>query len=382
MKRTLLLSIAASISFFALADLTGAGYYRVHNYKTSRYVSVIDNRGKIDYRNTTADLQAVKLQKNYDEVCCDPAAVLYITPKGSQYQIETQGTGIYQIISHYVYLKETGSSAGKKLYNAYGQMEGVIKYLGDAGYFPFFDLGSMETSAKGDYIKWFISPINANSDNFFGVKPTFESDGKYYTTMYASFPFTPYSPGIKVYYIKGHYNGNILLEEATGTIAAGNPVLIECSTPNPSTNRLEVGGTGTTLSGNRLIGNYFNCSLGGHINRLAYNKDTMRVLGICSDGTLGFVKDESLDYIPANKCYISVTPGSPDEYKFVSQAEFDAGVDDITIDAHDIDPYSFDHPVDVYNLHGIRVLHNALPDDLESLPAGIYIANGRKLVIR
>ncbi len=377
MKRSILLSIAATLALFAQADLKGPGYYRVHNLKTSRYVSVIDNRGSIDYRNTTADLQAIQLQKNYDEVCSDPASVLYISPHGSEYQIESQGTGVYQIIKHYINLKQAGTNGGKTLYNCYGQMDGVIKYLGDGGYFLAYDLGSMVTHAKGDYIKWFITPVEATSDNFLGVKPSFQSNGKYYATMYASFPFTTYSDGMKVYYIKGHYNGNILLEETTGTIAPNTPVLIECSTPDPSTNRLEVGGSAPAINGNKLKGNYFNCSLGGHINRTAYDKETMRVLGLCSDGTLGFIKDETLDYLPANKCYIRVDPGSPDEYKFVSPAEYEAGVEEIGLATHDID-----QPADVYNIHGIRVLHNALPADIEALPAGIYISNGKKIVVR
>lgn len=377
MKRSLLLTFAASISLLAMADLNGTGYYRVHNFKSQRYVSVIDNRGRIDYMNTTADLQAVKLQKNVDEVCCDPASVLYVYQVGSNYQIETQGTGIYQIISHYLGLRQAGSSNGQKLYNAYGEMEGVVKYLGDSNFILTKDLGNMATHAKGDYIKWFITPVDAESDNFFGIKPSFEVDGKYYSTMYAAFPFTPYSEGIKVYYLKGHHNGNLLIEEVTGTVPAGTPVLVECSTPDPTTNRLTVGGSANPISGNKLIGNYFNCSVAGHINRKEYNKETMRVLGVCSDGTLGFIKDDTLEYLPANKCYINVAAGSPDEYKFVTQGEYEAGVDDLQLGEDESD-----HPADVYNLHGIRVLHNALPADLEALPAGIYIRNGKKIVIR
>ncbi|MCC8118829.1 MAG: hypothetical protein LIP09_08825 [Bacteroidales bacterium] len=37
---------------------------------------------------------------------------------------------------------------------------------------------------------------------------------------------------------------------------------------------------------------------------------------------------------------------------------------------------------DVYNMQGIRVLSGASATDLRSLPAGLYIANGRKLIIR
>lgn len=170
----------------------------------------------------------------------------------------------------------------------------------------------------------------------------------------------------------------VLLEEITGTVPAGTPVIMECSTNAPSTNRLNVGGTAPQISDNKLNGVYFNCSLGGHINRIEYDKATMRVLGICSDGSLGFITDESLDYIPANSCYIRVDKGSPDEYKFVSAAEFQAGVEDLIFDGSE----ASDSLLDVYNLHGQLVLRQATRDQLNTLPSGIYIAGGKKYVIR
>ncbi len=378
MKRLLLLSIAASATLFASADLNGPGYYRVHNYKSERYVSVVDNKGRIDYMNTTADLNAIKLQKDMEAVCADPASVLYISGKGgTQYQIEAQGTGIYQIISHYINLKPIGTTNGKALYNAYGEMNGVIKYLGDSNFILTKDLGTMATHAKNDYIKWLITPISSDGDNYFGIKPTIEIDGKYYTAMYTHFPYTPKSKGMKVYYLKDHWNGMLLAEELKGTVPAGTPVWIECSTPDATTNRVEVGGSGTKPAQNYLKGVYFNCSVSSsHINRKPYNKETMRVLGKCSDGTLGFIQDNELEYIPANSCYITVDPGSPAEYKFVGQKEFEAGVDDVAIGSDATKPF------DVYNMQGMVVLRNAQQQDIYSLPAGIYIANGKKYMVR
>lgn len=39
-------------------------------------------------------------------------------------------------------------------------------------------------------------------------------------------------------------------------------------------------------------------------------------------------------------------------------------------------------PVDVYNLQGIEVLHQADSNQIQQLPAGIYIADGKKIVVR
>ena len=68
MKHILILSLAMAAAMPAMADLNGEGYYRVENYKTERWVSVIDYRGRIDLGSTSADLQAIKLQKNFDAV--------------------------------------------------------------------------------------------------------------------------------------------------------------------------------------------------------------------------------------------------------------------------------------------------------------------------
>ena len=38
--------------------------------------------------------------------------------------------------------------------------------------------------------------------------------------------------------------------------------------------------------------------------------------------------------------------------------------------------------VDVYNLQGVRVLRDAKVTDIINLPAGIYVAGGRKYIVR
>lgn len=324
MKKALLLSSVALLSLSALADYTEPGYYRVKNYKTNRYVSVIDNRGHIDYLNTTADLAAIQLQKNFDEVCCDPASVLYMYKVGSQYQIESQGTGIHQIISHYLNLKTAGSANGQTLYNAYGEMNGVVKYLGDAEFFLSEDMGWMATTCTGDFIKWYITPITATSDNYFGIKPTVTAKGKNYTTMYGSFPYSPHDSGIKSYYISLVDNGMAVMKEISGTVPASTPVIIETPTTSPATNRVTVGGSAAVVNDNKLGGAYFNNPSPSHLNRVAYDKNTMRILGTCSDGSLGFVTSETLDFIPKNTAYLQVAAGSPNELKCVTQAEYDA----------------------------------------------------------
>ena len=89
MKKIFTLIVAAATTLGVYADLNGDGYYRVENYKTKRYASVIDNRGSIDIAATTADLQAIKLWLVFDDVSHDPASVFYISKVGSEYQLTT-----------------------------------------------------------------------------------------------------------------------------------------------------------------------------------------------------------------------------------------------------------------------------------------------------
>lgn len=393
MKKSIILSILALASFSAYADYNGTGYYRVKNYKTDRWISVTDNKGSIDYGSTSADVEAIRLRRNYDVVQSDPASVLYMYAVGSQYQIETQGTGIHNIINYYLNLRKSNKVADGQLYFAYGTKSGLDKYLGDGWFTQRGDNGKCVTNADGDYRKWLIEPITDDGDNFFGVcpqkmvtyhkyNPTYDTDwvennGKYYTTMYGSFPFSTYSPGVKAFYLKGVHGDMALLQELTGTVAANTPVVFECSTPDAETNRLHIGGTADTVKDNKLTGVYF-CftdeNIPNHLNYVKYDPATMRVLGVCKDGSLGFITASGLDYIPANSAYLKVASGTPSEIRIVNEDEYLSGVDEIIGEDCALKT--------VYNLQGVKVLDRATSEQVEALPKGIYIVNGKKVMVR
>ena len=63
---TLLLSSLLSVTA-AFAQLNGDGYYRVHNKVTERYVYVTDDKGKLDYATTSADMYAIQLWKDFEK---------------------------------------------------------------------------------------------------------------------------------------------------------------------------------------------------------------------------------------------------------------------------------------------------------------------------
>ena len=306
------------VTLSAFAQLSGDGYYRVHNYVTGRYVYVTDDKGKLDYATTSADMYAIQLWKGFEKASSDPATVCYIKAVDGKYDILAQGTGIYEIISSYVSLRKNGDGT----YYAYGSKEGITKYLGD-GEKGDVDEGVMSDATSGNYRKWYITPINTADGSYLGVKGAVRAGGKYYTPYYASFPFSFASSGMKAYYVSKIGYGMAVMKEVTGTVPAEMPVFIMQSSQAASSNRLNVGGTATAPAGNMLKGVYFNNDMPSHYNRVAYNSSTMRMLGVTSTGAIGFVTAK-INFIPANYSYLSVPAGTPAELKLVTEAEYEA----------------------------------------------------------
>ncbi|MGN1246613.1 MAG: Ig-like domain-containing protein [Muribaculaceae bacterium] len=319
MRLKLILAILLLAQASAYAELNGDGYYRVQNFKTQRYVYVTDNKGRLDYATTSADMGAIELWLGFEKASTDPATVCYVKHiSGSQYDIQSQGTGIYEIISTYVKLYKLSNGT----YYAYGEKGGMTKYLGD-GEKGDCDEGVMSGETTGDYRKWWIKPIDTD-DNYFGVKTDLSVGGKHYRAFYTEFPYSFASSGMKAYYVSKVDNGMAVMKEITDGVPGETPVFIETSSNQPKECKLNIGAaTGATPSDNKLTGVYFNTHNGSaHSNYVAYNANTMRVLGKTSDGKLGFVT-AVLDYIPANSCYLKVESGSPAELKLVTEEEYE-----------------------------------------------------------
>lgn len=97
----------------------------------------------------------------------------------------------------------------------------------------------------------------------------------------------------------------------------------------------------------------------------------MRVLGRCSDGSLGFIKASGLDYIPANTAYITVPESYPAEIKCVFG---NSAISEIGVDAKK-------GPKSVYTMTGVKLYQDATDSQISSLPKGIYIIGGKKVKI-
>ena len=335
MKRIFVLAFLAALTSSIFAQYTGDGYYRVHNKATSRYIYVLDNTGSINVSTASADMGAIELHKDTARLHYDPACIIYAQQVSSgKYDLKSQGTGVHDIIGYYVevYQKSDGS------YQVYA--EG--KYLDD-NETSQRDLGYLGTERAGDYRLWYINKVD-NASRYFGVLPTVQLGSKYYKPFYAAFPFSVLSSGMRVYYISKVYRNAAILSEATGVIPASTPVFIECNTPNPWSNRINIGGTpSATITSNQLGGVYFNNPnrRKSHDARTAFNPATMRVLSVTQDGQLCFAKNSSLVYLPANEAYLLVPTTADDTLRIMTEAEYDiySRASSITLDRTELALY-------------------------------------------
>ena len=297
------------------AQMNGSGYYRVQNKVTERYIRVIDDKGSVDLATTNADLGALETKKHFSNVVSDPASIIYITPAGDGYNMMAQGTSSYKIIGYYVKLYKNSNGT----YRAYAQHSGLTKYLCDEN--TTYDEGVVLTNSNTTR-DWYIKPVNEADGQYFALTPSLTIGNEYYTTIYAAFPFTLPS-NMKAYYVDKVADGQAVWKEVKdGKVPASTAVYVKCASSNYANNKVTVADNGvTSLSGNLMKGVYFNNGTNKHNNQKAYDANTMRVLGVTSEGKLGFVT-ANYDFIPANTAYLVVPAGTPKELKLVSESEY------------------------------------------------------------
>ena len=67
MKKLITAFVATAVALSASAKIEGDGYYRVQNFKTGRYIYVLDDKGELNFQATTAELGALQLYKDYEK---------------------------------------------------------------------------------------------------------------------------------------------------------------------------------------------------------------------------------------------------------------------------------------------------------------------------
>lgn len=386
-KRLFLLLLGCATMLGAQAQLSGAGYYRVKNASSGRYMSLSDDHSRgVDFNSCTADCGAMQTSKIMDNIYSDPGSIFYLDHiDGVSYNVVGQGTSLHDIINYYIYISPVGS-----YYKIYQEQKGQRVTLSDLD-----DVEEDESyvATTGGKTTWLITPLNT-TDNYIGVKPTISVGDKHYAAVFAGYPYT-LGAGMKAYYINKviENEGVVIIKELTGTIPAKTPVLIECSSTDISKNQITpVLNSDAVPSDNLAMGVYF--CLGdrwsAHYNSTKFDPSTMRVLSLNTYGNLAVStstqnlktvmieprgadgKHLTVTAIPANSWYIPVSSSAPSELKLVTAEQYATGIKDITVK-----PASL---YNVYTLEGVQIKKNAT--SISDLHQGIYIINGKKVVIK
>lgn len=342
MKRFFLFTLLAALGLPAVAQLNGNGFYRVQNQRTERYIILVDNKSKgITAQTTDADLDALRTVSPFSTVESDPGSIYYIqNAGGNQYNLLSQGADAHAFVGRYLTIAQV---SGSTAYHAYGEAMGQKVYLYDQE--TTRADGLIQTSGLDTYRRWLILPVSSTGDNYIGLKPDVTVNGRYYSSIFASFAFTMASSAMKAYAVTKLDGDIAVYQEVTGQVAPATAVFVLCAGATPSDNRLNLFlSGGTSPSGNMLRGVYFNTDEFQskypikpnlyHYNVTPYDPATMRLLGTTSQGKLGYVKS-NVTTVPKNKAYLVVPAGTPDELTLMSQEEYDAYVaaDAVTITA-------------------------------------------------
>lgn len=332
MKRfhQIVLLLSISCAAFAQSPFEGYpnnGFYRVQNYGTGRYAYVLDNTGSLDYATMDAEMGAIELHRDTARLHYDPASVIFIREIDAathKYNIEAQGTGVFQLIQHYV---ETSRRSNGTFW-VYASSNGITKYLGelDNQNNPNLEGSYLSTNRQGAYIQWNVIPFGYNGD-YFGILPTVQVGNTYYRPFYASFAIDLQNTGLRAYYINKVYRSAAIFSEITGKVPPYTPVYIECAGPNHYNNRvnIEEGTNIPAITGNKLKGNFFcnpNRKAYSRDAQVAYNPVTMRVLTATADGQLCFAKVSGLSYLPANEAYLEVPSSADDTLRIMTEEEY------------------------------------------------------------
>lgn len=392
-KFILSIALACISGLTAHAQFTSNGYYRIKNATTQRYMSLCDNHSRgVHVASTSVDAGALVTKKNFNEVVTDPGTVFYIeNVSGTNYNISSQGSNVYNMIQYYIRLSKLndGTYRAWQKDNSSGQ---VIILSDENDYFYGEDI-SFVNSITSDAQRWYILPVNTE-DNYLGVKPNIEANGKYYTTFFAETPFSFASSGMRALYIsKLQSSGAAIYKEIKGIVPAKTPVIIECSSKDPAKNKLKIETTSpSSIKDNLLTGVYFGLGMDDtdHFNSTAFDANSMRVLGLSKDGSLEINNEDTymadimikvgsghkftypyIKAIPHNTAYVKVSSSVPTHMKLFKEGDPAAGINDIE--------YTDDKPATIYNINGMMVREKAT--STEGLPKGIYIFKGKKVVI-
>ena len=420
MKRFLTLFTIIGLGWGYAAAQPESGYYRVHSGINNHYVTIVTD--KIDQTNYDAvkrggggSVYALRFKK-LEEVISDPGSIIKINKQSEGYVLEGQGMNTKTLTTLYLQMRNRVGSetAPEGAWWLYGTQSGTTRYLFDSKgkydtevnsegkLMDYTYLYCVGNQTSGNYMisnpcsRWYFEPID-NSKQYFGITPESDItvDGKYYTTVYCGFPFE-LGAGMKAYYVTGLEADNpdaITREIEDGIVPANTPVIIECSSLDAADNKVTVSAEVDAKAANKMYSNslkgvHFSYVMRDPVDGLTENTDmselkhaqpyyanSMRVLGLSSDGKLALVKatDKKLNctktnkYIRANTAYVQMSGLLETVYL---SADGTAGISNVKTENA--------QSGDIFNLQGQKVATKGT--SIDELPNGLYIVNGRKVI--
>jgi len=416
MKKTLLTALITFMVLPTMAQLEG--FYRIRNIGAARrYISIKNN--KVEKRAKEVEIVAgaeneisIWSLQTVKDPTTDPGSVIYISGSTSDLSLEGQGMKTRELLKrskNEFKLQNQGSS----LFSEVTQSGvSITAYLADNCDAEIGDdaevliiYGSKTTNRYKSYKAWEIIKID-NKEEFFAADPKLKIGDKYYTTLYTSFAYE-LPDGVKAYYVDAHEYEKVVspvaeLKEITGKVPASTPVILECTSDKIEDNILKpIAGSAApaAVKGNQLKGIYF-CGvlllngiertkdwyLDEWKNATEYNNETMRVLGKDAEGNLALIPatDNELvvtnlgKYLPANKAYFKISEkeaeATKNGIKLLNKADYDTATAIQSVVSKTATEKS-----GIYTLTGARVAEG---NSTEGLTKGIYIINGKKVVVR
>ena len=363
MKRLILLLLTGFTAIPLLAQLSGDGYYRIQNASSyERYLTISND--KIDDTNknaiTSGNEGNIYGYKTITDPICDPSSIIYISKDNTStsnnaYNLHAQGIIPFEFLqSNGAELKIYPDGDSYYIYASKGSITlFLVDNNGSDGY--------VKVARKGAYPQnqnWNIKPVDGTTE-YLGIAPdpNIKVGDKYYTTIFADFPFE-LPEGMKAYYVRNYTvetgDGIAELKEITGKVPANTPVILECSSLNPADNKLSLSlSNDVSITDNKLSGVYFcyakmkgdtgqentSATFQAIKNVINYDSNQMRVLGLV-DGKLALVtaSDDQLvvtnqgKYLPANKAYFQFTESAEGDFLLLDKENYEKAGGEIVIE--------------------------------------------------
>ncbi|MBP3228125.1 MAG: discoidin domain-containing protein [Bacteroidaceae bacterium] len=361
----------------ALVPLKDGGYYRLRNaYFTDRYVYMNTTDRLLYYKSSEADAlrtisSVCETQKNADgtwTLLFEGVPMYGVKTDADAYGTDPTYSGASASPAAVTFIEGTPGT-----YAIYAVNEGssVHSYL-HSNTKNFVQGWTVDAGAS----QWHLVPATT----LVLTPATVESEGTGYASLCLPFPATideeDYSARYVNYYILEATDGETLATSivADNVIPANTGVLLRRAATAPSEEiMLTIGGTSTaSVTGNRFVGTSLRTDQDGSA--------TTYVFSTKSGTTKGFYKLSTSSKIPANKAYFTDAAMNVRTMVMLFNDEDGGTLTDLT------DLPLLDEPDDeggqwsiIYDLQG-RV--RGTGTSTKGLPAGIYIVNGRKVIVK